>query len=81
MRSSTACSSATAQELAARLIRTADGVELKHWVRGSLDERHAGSLSQGTAAKQRAAGADTLPPAKRSCPHHVHQAEEGRTHH
>ena len=57
-----------AQELAARLTRNFDGVELKHFVRGSLYESHGGRLSEGTAAKKLAAGVDTVPPGKRSCP-------------
>jgi uncharacterized cupin superfamily protein len=65
-----------AQELAARLIRNFDGVELKHFVRGSVYESHGGRLSEGTAAKKLAAGVDTLPPGKRSCPYHFHHAEE-----
>ncbi len=39
-----------AQELAVRLIRNVDVVELKHFVRGSLYESHSGRLSAGTAA-------------------------------
>jgi len=65
-----------AHELAARLIRNFDGVELKHFVRGSVYESHGGRLSEGTAAKKLAAGVDTLPPGKRSCPYHFHHAEE-----
>ena len=57
-----------AQELAARLIRNFDGVELTHFVRGSVYESHGGRLSEGTAAKKLAAGVDTVPPGKRSCP-------------
>ena len=66
----------TAQELAARLTRNVDSVELKHFVRGSLYESQGGSLSGGTVAKKLAAGVDTLPPGKRSCPYHFHHAEE-----
>jgi uncharacterized cupin superfamily protein len=65
-----------AQELAARLIRNFNEVELKHFVRGSVYESHGGRLSEGTAAKKLAAGVDTLPPGKRSCPYHFHHAEE-----
>lgn len=56
------------QELAARWTRNFDGVELKHFVRGSVYESHGGRLSEGTAAKKLAAGVDTVPPGKRSCP-------------
>jgi uncharacterized cupin superfamily protein len=65
-----------AQELADLLIRNVDGVELKHFVRGSLYESQCGRLSKGTAARKLAAGVDTLPPGKRSCPYHFHHAEE-----
>ncbi len=65
-----------AQGLAARLIRNLDQVELKHFVRGSLYESHGARLSEGTAARKLAAGVDTLPPGKRSCPYHFHHAEE-----
>jgi uncharacterized cupin superfamily protein len=65
-----------AQELAARLIRNVDQVELKHFVRGSLYESRCARLSEGTAARKLAAGVDTLPPGKRSCPYHFHHAEE-----
>jgi uncharacterized cupin superfamily protein len=65
-----------AQELAARLIRNVRTVELTHFVRGSLYESRGARLSAGTAAKKLAAGVDTLPPGKRSCPYHFHHAEE-----
>ena len=65
-----------AQELAARLIRNVNAVELKHAVRGSRYESHSARLSIGTAAKKLAASVDTLPPGKRSCPYHFHHAEE-----
>ncbi len=65
-----------ATELAGRLIRNVHGVELKHFARGSLFESQGARLSEGTAAKKLAAGVDTLPPGKRSCPYHFHHAEE-----
>lgn len=68
--------STTANDLAARLIRNVNAVELTHFVRGSLYESHGARLSSGTAAKKLAAGVDTLPPGKRSCPYHFHHAEE-----
>lgn len=64
------------RDLAARLIRHVDGVELKHFIRGSLYESRCGSLSDGTVATKLAASVDTLPPGKRSCPYHFHHAEE-----
>lgn len=65
-----------AQELAARLIRNVDGVALTHFLRGSMHESQCSSLSQGTAARKLATAVDTLPPGMRSCPCHVHHAEE-----
>jgi uncharacterized cupin superfamily protein len=65
-----------ARELAAQLIRNVDGIELKDFTRGSLYASRGGRLSAGTAAKKLAAGVDTLPPGKRSCPYHFHHAEE-----
>lgn len=41
-----------AQELAARVVRNVNGVELKHFVRGNVYESHGGRLSEGTAAKK-----------------------------
>ncbi len=65
-----------AAALAQALIRNVDSVDKKDFVRGTLYASHCGSLSQGTAAKKLAAGVDTLPPGKRSCPYHFHHAEE-----
>ena len=64
------------EDLAARLIRNFNGIELTHFVQGSLYESRNARLSPGTAARKLAAGVDTLPPGKRSCPYHFHHAEE-----
>lgn len=66
----------TAMELAAKLIRNVNRVDLKDFVRAPHYESRCAQVSAGTAASKLSASVDTLPPGKRSCPYHFHHAEE-----
>lgn len=65
-----------AEELAQRLIRNVDGVELEHQVRPPLYDTRAGRLAPGTAALKLGAAIDVLAPGHRSCPYHFHHVQE-----
>ncbi len=62
--------------LAARLIRNVNEVELRH---ASLEPKYECSharLTEGMAARKLAAGVNVVPPGKRACPYHLHHAQE-----
>ncbi len=66
----------TATDLAARLIRNFNEVQLRH---SALEPRYECSharLTEGTAARKLAAGVTVIPPGKRACPYHLHHAQE-----
>jgi uncharacterized cupin superfamily protein len=65
-----------AAALAARLIRNFHTAELKPFQRDPLYQSLGTRLATGTAARHLAASFDILPPGKRSCPYHLHHAEE-----
>jgi len=65
-----------AAALAARLIRNFNSAELTPFSRDPLYESQGTRLATGTAARQLGASVDILPPGKRSCPYHLHHAEE-----
>ncbi len=65
-----------AAALAAQLIRNFNEVELKHETREPLYESRGARLAPGTAAKKLGASIDIVPPGKRSCPYHLHHAQE-----
>ena len=64
------------EELAARLIRNSDDVELEHQVRPPLYDTRCARLALGTAALKLGASVDIVPPGQRSCPYHFHHAQE-----
>ncbi len=63
-------------DLAKRLIRNIDAVELERHERAPLYDSQCGGLSDGTAATKLGAAVDIVPPGKRSCPYHYHLAQE-----
>lgn len=65
-----------AAELRRALVRNLDEVELERQQREPLYDTMCGSLSEGTAARKLGAGYDVLAPGKRSCPYHLHHAQE-----
>lgn len=64
------------QELTRLLIRNFDDVPRKRYVREPLYEGEGARLAEGTAAAKLGASIDVLPPGKRSCPYHLHHAQE-----
>ena len=62
--------------LAQRLIRNLDEAPREHFVRGPLYEAYGARLSTGTTAVKLGASVDVLPPGKRTCPYHLHHAQE-----
>ena len=62
--------------LAQRLIRNFNDVDLEQQVREPLYETLAARLAVGTAARKLGASIDTVAPGKRSCPYHLHHAQE-----
>jgi uncharacterized cupin superfamily protein len=63
-------------DLAARLIRNVNEVNLRH---SSLEPKYECSharLTDGMAAKKLGAGINIVPPGKRACPYHLHHAQE-----
>lgn len=62
--------------LTARLIRNIDDALSEHWSRDPLYESNTAPLSSGTAAKKLSARVERVPPGKRSCPYHLHHAQE-----
>ena len=67
---------AAAADLASRLIRNHNEVDLEHWTRPPLFESSGAALASGTAARKLGCSVDTLPPGKQSCPYHFHHAQE-----
>jgi uncharacterized cupin superfamily protein len=65
-----------AQALAARLIRNFNTAPLQPAQRPPLYDYQAARLATGTAAQQLGASVDVLAPGKRSCPYHLHHAQE-----
>ncbi len=68
--------STRAEELRRLLVRNVDEVTLERQQREPLYDTRCGSLSGGTAARKLGAGVDVLAPGKRSCPYHLHHAQE-----
>jgi uncharacterized cupin superfamily protein len=66
----------TARELAAKLIRNFNEVELNAEVRAPLYETLCTRLASGTAAQKLGASIDIVAPGKCSCPYHFHYAQE-----
>jgi uncharacterized cupin superfamily protein len=65
-----------AQALAATLIRNFDDAPREHFVREPLYESMSARLARGTAARKLGASVDVVPPGKRTCPYHLHHAQE-----
>lgn len=65
-----------AAELRRTLVRNLDEVALERQQREPLYDTRCASLSDGTAARKLGAGVDVLAPGKRSCPYHLHHAQE-----
>ena len=64
-----------AKRLRAQLIRNVDEVELERQERAPLYDTLCGGLTT-PAARKLGAGFDVLAPGKRSCPYHLHHAQE-----
>ena len=65
-----------AAELRRLLVRNLDEVTLERQQREPLYDTRCGGVSDGTAARKLGAGVDVLAPGKRSCPYHLHHAQE-----
>ncbi len=65
-----------AAELRRTLVRNLDEVVLERQQREPLYDTLCGGVSDGTAARKLGAGVDVLAPGKRSCPYHLHHAQE-----
>lgn len=65
-----------AAELRRTLVRNLDEVVLERQQREPLYDTLCGGVSEGTAARKLGAGVDVLAPGKRSCPYHLHHAQE-----
>ena len=65
-----------AEELRRTLVRKIDEVALERQHRPPLYDTLCGGLSDGTAARKLGAGYDVLAPGMRSCPYHLHHAQE-----
>ena len=63
-------------DLAARLIRNVNELELRHAALEPKYECSHARLTEGMAAKKLAAGVNVVPPGKRACPYHLHHAQE-----
>lgn len=68
--------STRSQQLAERLIRNFNDVELEHQIRPPLYDTLCARLGVGTVAGKLGASIDTVPPGQRSCPYHFHYAQE-----
>ena len=66
----------TQTSLAQRLIRNFNDADLEQQVREPLYETLAARLAPGTAATKLGASFDIVAPGKRSCPYHLHHAQE-----
>ena len=65
-----------ALSLAARLIRNFNEIATERELRAPLYDTLCARLARGTAARKLGAAIDTVPPGKRSCPYHLHHAQE-----
>ena len=65
-----------ADDLRDKLIRNFNDVTLKRETRAPLYDGEGARLAQGTAARKLGASFDIVPPGKRSCPYHLHHAQE-----
>lgn len=65
-----------AQALAAALIRNFNDAPREHFVRDPLYESMSARLASGTAARKLGLSVDVVPPGKRTCPYHLHHAQE-----
>ena len=65
-----------AAELRAKLIRNFNQVELRHDLREPLYDSRGARLAEGTAATKLGASIDIVAPGMRSCPYHLHHAQE-----
>ena len=65
-----------ADDLRAKLIRNFNEVPLSHDLREPLYDSRGARLAAGTAALKLGASVDVLAPGKRSCPYHLHHAQE-----
>jgi uncharacterized cupin superfamily protein len=65
-----------ADELRALLIRNFDDAALEHDVRPPLYDSHCARLALGTAARKLGASVDVVAPGMRTCPYHLHHAQE-----
>lgn len=65
-----------ADQLRRTLVRNIDEVALERQQREPLYDTLCGGVSDGTAATKLGAGYDVLAPGKRSCPYHLHHAQE-----
>ena len=68
--------SKTAAALHARLIRNFNDAALTRETREPLYDSHCTRLADGTAAFKLGATVDVVAPGKRSCPYHLHHAQE-----
>lgn len=68
--------SPTAQALADRMIRHIDDAPVQREQRAPLYDSWGARLAAGTAAQQLGASIDTVAPGMRSCPYHLHHAQE-----
>jgi len=66
----------TAAALHARLIRNFDDAALTREQRPPLYDSHCTRLAEGTAARKLGASVDVVAPGMRSCPYHLHHAQE-----
>ena len=66
----------TAAALHARLIRNFDDAALTREQRPPLYDSHCTRLAEGTAARKLGASVDIVAPGMRSCPYHLHHAQE-----
>ena len=65
-----------AQLLARQLIRNFNTTEREREVREPLYDSVCARLAHGTAARKLGAAIDVVAPGKRSCPYHLHHAQE-----
>jgi uncharacterized cupin superfamily protein len=67
---------AHASALAALLIRNFNTADLKHGLRAPLYDAMSARLAPGTAAVKLGCSIDIVAPGQRSCPYHLHHAQE-----
>ena len=68
--------SKNAAALHALLIRNFNDAALARETREPLYDSHCTRLAEGTAARKLGAAVDVVAPGKRSCPYHLHHAQE-----